>query len=730
MGNIKAKDIYQSEYLTESATGRIDTNVNWLDVKNKGEVVEVKVTPDKHILVGLPTQPKKEDILYSELHTKEQYWRVEKPPIGLNRDTVNQYGSFIKREFDKIANGVWFMNDGEPTFITGEHYYYINYIEIDIGHPDYRERDRLFFYAWEVAKIHPKIKGIILVKPRRMGASWIGAAMLLYKLTKTKNGLGGILSKTGTDAKEFFTEKLVLAYNSLPFWLQPLTSSGSDPKSALVFKRPRESGKKTAKEGVDTSVGLNSKIDWRNTKERSYDSMKLTRLLYDESGKLEGKEGRGGKWIGINLIKQWGVLSKTLGLKKKVGVAFLPSTVDDLTAGGAQFKTLFESSLLANINENGSTPSGLLGYFIPAYDGLEGFIDIYGRSVIEDPATPIMGIDGDVIDQGAKTYLQNERNGQVTERALLELKREMPFTIREAFYDQASESIFDLGKIQSQTDWVEESDIGNSVTKGYFKWKDNKQDTEVEWIQSEKGDWQFSWLPPPDMKNKKSHEFGLAKPVHGLDFAGGVDSYDINITSDNRGSNGAVVFYARTQSSNSAIPNEVKGSFFALYNGRTRYANQFYEQVLMACVYLSSPILAENNKPRILHYFKERGYKEFLSFRPDVHPRNLTKNEKELRGIPSSESTVISHGEILQQYIDQNIGVMPDGSMGHCRLLPLLDDWRKFQIDNRTKFDLTVASGYALMLGLKSIKNPIVNASLTKAFFRKYDNNGSMSKAM
>lgn len=725
------KEILQSEYYKEEQYGRIDTNVTWLFNDDRGEVEEIEITPDEFLYVGLPKVPKnKKDILFHDLPKKKQYWRVKEPPAELNRDTAKFYTDYIEQELDRVEKGVWFFNDGKPTYITGLHYYYINHVEIDVGHPDYRERDRFVMYTLRVAEIHPQVKGVIQIKGRRIGSSYIAAALSLHRTSSAKNALSGIVSKTGIDAKTFFTDKLVPMFQSLPFFLQPLTSSGSDPKTALVFKKPRESSKKIAKEGTDTNIGLNSRIEWRNTGVRVFDSTKQHCLILDESAKLEGKEGRNGQWIGIDLMKMWGVLSKTLGLKKKVGIAFVPSTIDELSKGGQQFKDLYESSLLVNIGANGTTPSGLIAYFIPAFDGLEGYIDIYGRSVIDDPEKPVMGVDGDMITQGSKAFLLNERNAQVSERALIEMKREMPFTIREAFYDKAGNSIFDLGKIQSQLDWLESNDTGKLTTKGYFRWKNGERDTEVEFIHADTGDWELSWLPPPEMRNKYKLINNRKTPAHALDFAGGVDSYDINITSDQRGSNGAVAFYCREASSNSSIPSEIKGEFFGVYNGRTRYAEMFYEQVIMATFYYGSPMLAENNKPRILQYFKERGYGEYMVVRPDKHPKDLTKNEKELKGIPSTEQTVISHAEILQQHIDLNVGVKEDGTMGKCYIVDLLNDWRKFEIDNRTRYDLTIASGYALMLGKKTIKPITIPKGFNQAYFKKYDNKGNISKRL
>jgi len=685
---------------------------------DRGEVIEVTPTPDDvPIKIILPKQPPKKEILFHELPKKRQYWRVQEPPKALTRENKARFADFIIEEIRKTREGVWFYNNGKATYITGLHYYYLNYIKIDVGSPDYRERDRKFLYVWKVVEDHPALRGLILIKPRRMGASWLAAAILLYKLTRIKKGLGGILSKSGTDAKEFFTEKLVMAWHSLPFWLQPLTSSGTDPKTSLNFSRPAERSKKSAKEGVDNSVGLNSKIDYRPTKLRSYDSMKLIRLVYDEVGKIEGKVDSRSKWTGLNLIKQWGVLRKTLGRKKKRGVAFLPSTVGDLSEGGEQFKQLVKRSLLTNLNENGNTPSGLLAYFIPAYDGLEGFIDIYGNSIITDPDEPVQGVDGDVITIGSKTYLDNERKSITDQSELIEFKREMPYTLKEAFYDRAGESILDLGRIQTQQDWLEDVNTKALTIRGKFQWENGVRDSEVVFVEDEYGKMILTYLP--DKPNQYKTRGGMRHPVNGLDFAGGVDSYDIDRTTWGSGSNGALAIFAK-ESANPKIPIEHKNSFVLLYLAREPKAPIFYEQVLMACIYYSTPVLIENNKPRILEYFRERGYGEYLAYRPDKAFHELSLNEKQLRGQPSNEKTIIAHGEELQNYVVDEIGIKQDGTMGRCYIYEILEDWRKFKIDNRTAYDTSVATGLALQLANKFVAQVQRISGSKRAVFKKY----------
>ena len=171
------------------------------------------------------------------------------------------------------------MINGEATWITPQYYYYLTYVHLDVGLPDFRYRDLYFMYFWEAAKRHPKCYGVTLVKNRRMGASYIGVGILLYDITHHYNALGGILSKTGKDAQKFFKRKLVYAWRKLPKWLSPACASGTNPTTSLDFTAYSSRARVASKN--EQEVSLDSYIEWRNTDENSFDSEKLFRLFYD-----------------------------------------------------------------------------------------------------------------------------------------------------------------------------------------------------------------------------------------------------------------------------------------------------------------------------------------------------------------------------------------------------------------------------------------------------------------
>ena len=140
------------------------------------------------IRIDLPKPPDWSKIDNFGLEPKDQYFRIQKIPDSLkkveravkeklqrrnleNRNErvtgqkilleIYQYLSERKQKFrDELnwikkmwyyrRNGYWFFNNGKPTYIDGWQFFYCNFWHIDIGLPDYRDKDRRFmlFCRW------------------------------------------------------------------------------------------------------------------------------------------------------------------------------------------------------------------------------------------------------------------------------------------------------------------------------------------------------------------------------------------------------------------------------------------------------------------------------------------------------------------------------------------------------------------------------------------------------
>jgi len=210
----------------------------------------------------------------------------------------------------------------------------------------------------------------------------------------------------------------------------------------------------------------------------------------------------------------------------------------------------------------------------------------------------------------------------------------------------------------------------------------------------------------------------------------GCDSYDISGTVGGGGSNGALHGLTKFN-----MDNAPSNEFFLEYVARPQTAELFFEDVLMACVFYGMPILVENNKPRLLYHFKNRGYRKYCMNRPDKVYNKLSKSEKEIGGIPnSSEEVKQAHASAIESYIEKYVGMDMDGTfrdkldMGTMYFNRTLEDWARFNINNRTKFDATISSGLAIMANQKHLYTPQKKESKIKINFARYNNKGLYSE--
>ena len=691
-----------------------------------GEIVNIY-----GLVVALPKSPHQWE------KTKQDYWVREELPKPLQKiQSIFQWNEmpstfkdkwvdYIEEEFDRREFGYWFQNNGKPTYITGAHYMYLQWSSIDVGYPDFREANRIFFLFWEACKADKRSFGLDYLKIRRSGFSFMSSSECVNVGTLAKDSRIGILSKTGPDAKKMFTNKVVPIANRLPFFFKPIQDGMDKPKTELAFRVPASKITKKNMYDIDQEQmeGLDTTIDWKNTDDNSYDGEKLLFLAHDESG----------KWLKPNnILNNWRVTKTCLRLGSKIiGKCMMGSTCNALDKGGGNFKKLFESSDVLNRNANGQTKSGLYSLFIPMEWNMEGFIDRYGMPVFRKPDEPIVGIDGEMITNGAIDYWEAEVESLKDDPdALNEFYRQFPRSESHAFRDESKSSLFNLTKIYQQIDYNDSMINEHFLTKGSFHWQDGQKDTKVIFSPDTRGRFLVSWTPPKNMQNNVISQRGVKRPGNEHVGAFGCDTYDISGTVGGGGSKGAL--HGLTKYNMDDAPSN---EFFLEYVARPQTAEIFFEDVLMACVFYGMPILVENNKPRLLYHFKNRGYRHFCLNRPDKHYNKLSRTEKELGGIPNtSEDVKQAHAAAIESYVEKYVGLDFSGAyrepdvIGSMPFTKTLIDWAKFDINNRTMHDASISSGLAIMATQKHLYVPEKKESKISINFARYNNRGRTSE--
>lgn len=687
------------------------------------------------LYVALPEEPKGIDKRSPK--KEEQHWERKVPPKEIAairskpmwdrkpKEFKTRWLGYINREFDRREYGYWFLNNGVPTWLPPKHYMYLQWSKIDVGYPDFREANRILWIYWEACVADYRSYGIAYLKIRRSGFSFMGSSELVDTATLAGDAMLGILSKTGPDAKSMFTNKVVPINSNYPFFFKPQMDGMDKPKTELSYRIPAKRITKNNMNDIEDeeAEGLNTIINWKNTDDNSYDSEKLLRIIEDESA----------KWLPpSNIEKNWKVVKTCLRLGKNiVGKCMMGSTCNAMNKGGAGFKKIYENSDPRDRNANGQTKSGLYSLFIPMEWNMEGFIDMHGMPVFRTPNKPILGIDGDMIERGAIDFWEAELESMKGDPdAQNEFYRQYPRKEAHAFRDESKSSIFNLTKIYDQIEYNDTGFTGHAITRGSFHWRNGVQDSEVIWSPDDRGRFLVNWTPKKELQNSVITKGGRKYPGNDHVGAFGCDSYDISGTVDGRGSNGALSGLTMF-SMEDAPANE----FFLEYIARPQTAEMFFEDVLMALVFYGMPVLAENNKPRLLYHLKNRGYRGFSINRPDKPYNKLSVTERELGGIPNtSEDVKQAHAAAIESYIEKYVGFDQEGNyrkpdeIGKMDFNRTLNDWARFDINKRTKFDASISSGLAIMACQKNVYKAQKSESKISVNFGRYKNDGNISE--
>jgi hypothetical protein len=596
---------------------------------------------------------KKDEQYWESIKLPKDYVRLrEKESIQQQEDNEQfdpNLEQFRTQEWDRRLNGFWFYNDGVPTYITGLHYFYLNYWTLDTGLPKYRDTDRKYFYFLEYCINDPECFGMVEITKRRQGKTFRGGVFLYEYTSRARNARAGIQSKTGSDAKEVFRKAIIQPFKKLPDFFVPVydQSKGLTPTSELRFYQTTIKGKKA--NTIKDEEELESAIDWKTSESISYDGQKIQRYLGDEVGKTAD----------INVWERY-LVTRYCHLDDEgriIGKSLLTTTVEDMEQGGDAFKKIWDNS--DHTKKSGKrTPSGLYRYFCPADE--TRYYDKFGYAHREKALNEI---------------LEERKLLSKDTRALSSIIRKEPLSWEEAFRIDGSKCLYDAMKLNERLDrlsWKE-----NITTCGNFVWEGGVKDTKVYWEPSRNGRWEVVKLFERDEDSNKIVKRGESFYPNNIGFVMGVDPVDHNQTQDGKRSNGAGMVLQKYNSVSE--DDQYNYSFVCKYIYRPESVQVFYEDMIKTAVYYGCQVLFENQKIGLMHYFNDRGYSNFLMWLP----------ERTQPGIAASPKTHQHIAELTESYINDY----------HEKLYfkDVVQELLEFDISNTTAFDGAMAMGYALI---------------------------------
>lgn len=699
-----------------------------------GDIIEIY-----DIRIALPKQPPKTKMFNYDKKKKDQLFTRVKLPRGLTEKNAKRFESFIDEEFKRKREGVWFLNNGEPEYITGAHWFLLQHYRTaaDGGYYYFTKAQQKVQHFAEACNCDERCYGLIVEKIRRFGMTDTAMSFKLCKSITRRDAIFGMTSKTDADAKGNFL-RLTWAFSNLPFYFKPICLDEKS-KSKLEYSEPskRLSNKSKDKERIDNS--LNTYFNFLPTKEDSYDGTALDGYIADEFSKWKKQNG--------DTISHWEMVRKALTKGKRItGMAFILSTIEnvrgvdpyddpDKAEAGDRYKWLYYNSDPNKRDANGRTLTGLYKLFVSCYEHYEGLIDRYGYPITEDPVEPIKTIDGVMTSIGIKTFIHRESEPfRSNPRALYEYFRKTPINEEDGFRIAEGSCMFNQVNILTQIKYNDNlpnndkyKDIPNILRKGNFFWEDGVKDCgNVFFRDDPEGRFIIGWLLPDELKNNCYMRNGSLHPGNTEIGAFGVDPYRVNKTVEGKGSKGSL--HGFTKKNIAGVPSNF---FFLEYISRPETKDIFQDDMIKAMVYYGMPALIENNVNSLLEEMYRRGYKHYSLRRPDKTKDKLSYDELKYGGIPSNSENVLQmQAAAIEHYIEQYVGqldVYKDDAFGNMFYNRTLYDWLVFDIRDRTKRDASISSSLAIMACTNYKLKPVdvnQNRDIVKAFIRQYDNSG------
>ncbi len=616
---------------------------------------------------------------------------------ALGREDIpsKEYLDFVQQEWDRRINGFFFFNGDNLEYITGHHYCTLQYWKMPVTkkvngikrkgrhNPDFIDMQRDVFYAVDYARKDDTSAGVCYVGFRRSGKTAIALATGYWDSTENPESVFAIVSKSEDDARKQF-KKLVDSWKHVPLWFKPLDTEETTQTRRLFFGEKKQRGK-SREDRVYQDV-LNSVIYAENSKEEALDGEYVSYVFQDELGKSPRT---------LDVEERWKITREALfDGSDVIGKAILTSTVEDQNKyGAAFFKNIVDASDPTNRLPNGLTHSYLYRLFFPAYYGFRGedgkkkvsFVDDWGYTDIK----------------ASKAYQQRMYDSQKGD-ALLSYRRKYPMSINDCWMTSDAKNNFSTQKLIEQKIWNDGAN-GTNWVRGNFMWKQGRRWTEVDFYPDPQGRWYVCWQPNEHDRNRFDIYQGTQKRPTRSDCYTGIDPFSHGkVVDESQGSNGAAITILKP--SRDGMKEEQVVCF---YDYRQTDPNAQVEDMIMQCVYYSSPALIESNVSFVLNSFQDKGYYGYCEMNPLETRQEIIRKAK--KGYPTtSRENVENLISGVTSYILDRVG---NDEGGECGTFPkqIIKQCLEFNPEKRGPYDLVMALGLAVIMTRHEKKTTKIN---------------------
>ena len=687
---------------------------NWSNVKNYGlhpddQIYRVDEVPKRLLMLETEVTDGAEEAYERSRNNTINGYRLLKTfwqKLSDESERFEEEIQWMRRVIWKRYYGEWVFIDGQMLWIPPRYYMYLNFWNMSVkkGYelPEFRIRDWkshcVSHYLrhtkeglgnlnkkgmavkvngeYEIVDMGTRVfYGPIRPKNRRSGATHEALNEAHETICTGIGKKATTLSKSVGDVVEFFEEMIFPSWRRMPMFLKPIWIGAQVDGRKIEYKTQAT---------TFGTPGMDSTLYYvLTTDEVVLDSKRLDFILFDEQGKKTG----GGR---VDVAERFEVGKQTLstGSGARIhGFCMNPSTAEEMEDGAQQYKLMCDMSSFYERNPNGQTKTGLMLVYFPAQYCLEGFVDCFGKAVVDNPTDRQVELtrkhfqdrDDTFVKNrvGAKKYLLDQRNQFLTSgkpddlRAYRALQRKHPMRYAESWIGDSGDMGFPIIKIDSRIADIEYLSEP-LVDYGKFAWE-GQFGGRVKWVPLDESDreakFEFSYHIKKEFANRTRRvrvfnassrlwEWQLGPQEPSFILGGDTFGFDNKTIAKeredrSRKSDGGIVgFYPFDEriDGGKTIDEYESDRIILVYRFKPSSTDAYNEDLLMAAIYLGGWVYPERNISNTWEYFIKKGFGGYLKY--DIN--KSTGRPVEQPGYWMGEGGKKEMFQMWNDYLDRN----------------------------------------------------------------------------
>lgn len=563
----------------------------------------------------LPKPPDDEkEILFYDRPKKLQQWEAPKI-LNVKSLSERERIAYITKHRERWLDGVWFFNNGEPTYITGMHYDFMTFCNFeDFGaKATYLEQQRFDFYFRDLVRNDPNSYGNVILKCRRCGMTSEELCQAVYTLLEDFNCKIGYQSNELQKKciPELMTPTISM-YLKRPKWMREDYYAPNGKKPINSLKLTSNVAKDEDYEEEVGSGRLGGNITPYPTMASAMDGSKKRYIVMDEVFKWLQSSSSDTLYINKKCVVEYGI-------KGKVSMLSTMGDSDSLAAAVKEGCEIWGQSNPKVRDANGRTTSGLYKWFVAAIhsaDIPQQYRDVkYGK----------------VNKEKAEEYIWNEVNKHPkgSKNYVFELRR-MPPEEKYALMAANDKTYFDILRFDCRLQELYELPFDRKpYVRGNLKEYHNgnvyfEPDPEGRWLVAlqpyhsiEKG---------VDTRNRFKVRNGVYMPPVNPEGCIGYDPirYKTDNTVSNNLSKASIVVYKKFDYFNSGDSNQ----YCALMLDRPNEPREAHREAIKAARYWGFPVMAERQVETVEEEFISQNMLPFLLLSEEDKKWGIWSNQK------------------------------------------------------------------------------------------------------